>query len=166
MTGFTFLFFCPFMRCLVLVVPVSFQAHQAFWVVPILATAPGLCRPESQALEHGSLFSLWVVLFSACAEVVLEVVVVLVLGRKLLRVNSTGAGYRVGAQHAWGCGRQSFRAAVADEITSAEELDQVVLAVARDGARIAYACRCVDLRRRGWWRAACEAGKDGLAERS
>lgn len=122
-------------------------------------------RAESQALEHGTFLLEGIIIARAVAETVAEVLVVDIgLGviERLLRVNALGASIRVHAEGALACRGQARSAAVASEVALREYLDEVVIAVALDGAGVADAGGLV--RRTGiigsW--VAGQAGKDAL----
>jgi len=75
-------------------------------------------------------------------------------------------GLGIHTQVAGASGGIARRAAIAGEVALGEDLDEVVLAVALDGAGVADASGIV---RRGGVlgrRVACQAGKDGLLERA
>ena len=78
-------------------VPISPQAQEAFWMIPVLAASARFNRPETKALEHCPLFCFRIVFFSARAETVLEVMVVMVVRRGFLRVHAPVACVRIGA---------------------------------------------------------------------
>lgn len=75
-----------------------------------------------------------IVYLTAAAEPVPEVVVVLVALCRFLRMHPLSTRLRVSSQRARRGRWQARSAAVAYEIPLAEQLDEVVLAVAGDGA--------------------------------
>jgi hypothetical protein len=102
-------------------------------VIPVLPTASSLGGAQPKALEHGSLLLKWIIVAFAAAESVLEIVVVLVVGIRLLRVYvALGIGLAIHAECAWAAGREARGSAIACEISLLEDLDKSVLAMARD----------------------------------
>ena len=106
-------------------------------MVPVLTAAAGLVGADPQALEHGSLLLLGHVVDGAGAEPVAEVLVVLVVRVGRLGVDAAlGVGRGVEAQGAWLVGGEARGAAVAGKVALLEDLDELVLAVALDGAGV------------------------------
>lgn len=134
-------------------------------MVPVLTTTAGLCRSQPKALEHGPFLLEGVIVAFAAAEAVLEVLVVLVVRIGLLGVHTTlEVRFGIGAQDAGARGGDAVGSTVACEVALLEDLDEGVLAVALDGARVADAGRgpCVGVGR--GWRVARQAREDVLSQ--
>jgi hypothetical protein len=70
---------------------------------PILSTAAVFDRAQTQALKHGALLFLGIILFTACAEAAGEVVVILVvLIRSLTSDVALLGGGLIDTEGAWG----------------------------------------------------------------
>lgn len=78
--------------CLLALVPITRQSNETLWVPPVLAAASSLDSAEAQALEHSALLLVWVILLAAAAELIAEVVVVLVARGRFLGVDALSAG--------------------------------------------------------------------------
>ena len=134
---------------------------------PILATAARLVRAEPKTLKHGALLLERIVVALAAAEAVPEVLVVLVVGAGLLRVDAAlGVCLRVEAQVARAGRGKARSAAVAGKVALGEDLDEGVLAVALDRAGVADAGGIVGIRGVRGRGVAGQAGEDALAERA
>jgi hypothetical protein len=136
-------------------------------VPPVLATTSRLVCAQPEALEHGTLLLERVVIALAAAEAVPEVLVVLVVGVRLLRMDaSLSVGLRVDAQVAGARLGESRGAAVACKVPLSEDLDEGVLAVALDRAGVADTGGIVGIRGVGGRRIASQACEDALSERA
>lgn len=134
---------------------------------PVLTAAAGLCRAESEALKHGSLLLKGVIVALAAAEAVAEVLVIAVVDVGLLRMHSSLCICLVVClQRAGGRGWEARRAAVTGKVALLEYLDERVLAVALDRARVADPRWRPRVGWRRWRRVACQTGKDALSEGS
>ena len=92
-------------------------------------------------------------------------VIVITLG-VLLRGNASDACTRIYPKGAGRRGRDPARSAITNKVAPSEQFDKVMFGVARDGAGVADACRCVNLGSRGRRRTTCEACKNILSERA
>jgi hypothetical protein len=107
----------------------------------------------------------WIIITLAAAEPVAKVLAVFVIRLGLLAMDpAAGIRFVIGAEIARARGGYPRGSAVAGEVALLEDLDQCVLAVALDRARIAHASGRPRIRRRRWRRVACQACKDVLAE--
>lgn len=98
---------------------------------PVLATAAFLCSTQAEALKHGALLLVRVVLFPASTELVAEIMVVPVaLGWRFAGDIALLTRFRIDAQRAWCSLWEAGGAAITHKVSLAEELDQIVLAVA------------------------------------
>jgi hypothetical protein len=97
-------------------------------------------RSQAETLEHGPLLLEGIVIAFATTEPIPEILVVLVIRIGLFRVNASfGIRLWVDAQVA-GAGLGVARgAAIAREVSLGEDLDERVVAMALDRARIAHA---------------------------
>jgi hypothetical protein len=134
---------------------------------PILSTATVFDRTQTQALEHGALLFLGIILFTTCAKAARKVVVVLVIlvWSFASDVALLGGGL-VDAEGAWSGRGYSGGTTVTYKVTFGEEFDEFVFAVTRDTARVAYSGWGVRLVVRELRRVTCQASKDGLPERT
>lgn len=134
-------------------------------MVPILATAACFLSSEAQTLEHGAFLLERIIITVAAAEPVAKVLAVSVIRLGLLAMDpAAGVRFVIGAEIARARGGYPRGSAVAGEVALLEDLDQGVLAVALDGARIAHASGRPRIRWRRWRRVARQAGKDVLAK--
>lgn len=103
-----------------------------------------------------------IILFPATAELITEVVIVLVTGRGLLRLDTLSAGLRVFAQSA---GRgQASSPAVTDKIAFIEQLDQLVFTVTGDLTGIANGSGGIGVIGVRRWRIACQTSEEALSQ--
>ena len=122
---------------------------------------PAALLTESKALKHCALFLVRVILLPAATEAAVVVLIVAVFPpRRLVCDVALLPRCDVDAQGARRSGRVLGRAAVANKVAFGEELDEFVLAMARDAARVADAGRVAV----GW--TAGETGKDELSQRA
>jgi len=133
---------------------------------PILATAARLVRAKTQTLEHGAFLLKGVIIAFATAETIAEVLIVLVAGICLLRVDATlSVRRRVKAEGTGARRRIPDRTAIAGKVSLVEYLDKGMFAVALHGARVAdTGGRIVRVARIRWRRVAGDTGKDALAK--
>lgn len=75
-----------------------------------------------------------IIFLSTATESISEIVIVFVIRRGLLGVDTLTAGLRVFAQCAGGCSRHTSRTAIANEAALIEKFDEGVFAVTGDGA--------------------------------
>jgi hypothetical protein len=109
----------------------------------------------------------WVIITPTAAESVAEVVVVFIVHVGLFGVYSTSSvGCLVQTKGAWACGRNTLGTTIACEVALLEDLDEVMLAVALNGASIAYTGGCPVVALFGRRRIASQACEDSLSQRS
>lgn len=134
---------------------------------PVLATAAGLVRPQRQTLKHGTFLLEGIVVALAATEAVAEVLVVLVVGVWLLRVDAAfSVRLRIDAQGARARFWESRGAAIAGKVALIEDLDERVFTVALHGTGVADTGRIVGIRRARGRRVAGQTGEDTLTERA
>lgn len=103
-------------------------------VIPVLATATRIYIAETKTLEHGSLLLVRVVVDSARAEAVAEVLIVFVAGVGGLGVDAFLIGVGIEAKSAALIGREAGGTAVACKVALLEDLDELMLPVTLDRA--------------------------------
>ena len=115
------------------------QAHQTLGMPPIFAATSLSNSSHPKTLEHGALFLCGIIDLTTRAKPPSVVVVVLVLCPCTLSSHAAlcASGF-VCPKSAWRGRWQPCCSAIANKVPFRKELDQCVLAVTRDAARVAY----------------------------
>ena len=106
---------------------------------PILSTSPVFLFSQTQALKHGPFLFLCIIPLVTVTKIILYVMVIRIARCRRLAIHrSLHASLGINSERAGICRRETSGTAIAGEVAPMKQLDELVLAMAGDAARIAY----------------------------